>query len=124
MSRSTDYKAELNRLLSKATGTPYESITEAIEGKNSSSNGNISEMSLFVDSEIATAKGQGSTPHQGRVRGRHPFSSKEFSAIQSDRARSVCTRQDAPQAIKFVVARASPHGKWPNLPESHGLPTR
>ena len=52
VSRSTDYKAELNRLLGKAAGTPYEeTLRKLIEGKSSSRGSNISSGASLAESD-------------------------------------------------------------------------
>lgn len=112
VSRSTDYKAELNRLLSKATGTPYEeTLRKLIEGKNSSSNGNVSEMSLVVDSEMGHSErslGKLTTPEpgQGLPPRSPPRNSQQSRVTELDQS---AIRRDAPQVYQApVVARASP----------------
>lgn len=108
VSRSTDYKAELNRLLGKAAGTPYEeTLRKLIEGKSSSRGSNISSgASLAEGGEGYNERGSfGVQTTPGMPPRSPPRTSQQSRVTEIDQS---AASPVMPEASVPVVARASP----------------
>ncbi len=101
VSRSTDYKAELGRLLSKAKGTPYEeTLQQLIEGKRGSSRINMSRSLVDTGSEYKSM--------QARVTPGLPPRSPPRVSQASSQSRMTELDRNAEDVAVPVVAQASP----------------